>query len=79
MDRLRDTLWNSEYSFNTVDFNWTLDENGDYVLCVFVPQETQQYDGEIDEETEEKINEAISEAFGDVVYDDPIYDEGAVG
>ena len=80
VDRLRDTLWNSEYSFNTVDFNWTLDENGDYVLCIFVPQETEQYEGEIDEETEQKINDAIEEAFGNVSYDEPVYDwEGAVG
>lgn len=81
VDRLSDALWNSEYSFNTVNFNWTLDENGDYVLCIFVPQDTQQYDGEIDEETEEKINEAISDAFGDIYYDDPgpVYYGGAVG
>ena len=84
VDRLEQTLWNTEYSFNTLQFTWALDQSGDYVLCIFAPlAQESPYDEDVDEETQEKINDAISDAFGDVSYEDPEWeewdDEEAVG
>ena len=70
MDRISEAIWNTnEFNVNNFDYQWNLDENGEYVLAVFV----QTWDDDSgDEPTDEpdvdweKINDAVTDVFGEV-------------
>ena len=70
MDRISEAIWNTnEFNVNNFDYQWNLDENGEYVLAVFVQTWDDNSGDEPADEPDvdwEKINEAVTDVFGEV-------------
>ncbi len=82
MDRLSETIWNtSEFNLNNFNYQWSLDENGDYLLAIYVSvyREDKPIDPDDADVDWDKINEAITDVFGEVTYNDYEDNGGAMG
>ncbi len=80
MDRISEAIWNTnEFNVNNFDYQWNLDENGEYVLAVFVQTWDDNSDDDPTDEPDvdwEKINEAVTDVFGEV---DDSWEDGEWG
>ena len=75
LSRLSDAvMWSDNAGDLYMDYIWTQDDDGKYVLCIYLEYYGSSYNYEVSDSEQEKIDEAVEEVFGDF---DEWYDGGS--